>query len=151
MMVFDRSHKEIIGGPITIEDDEPATKYRAESDGRTFWAYNGMEVFYEDERMYGALDLIDELQARLNYIGDPQNASDLLDHKKQYKEWSESDAVNEVDFRDFYIGKLTKALSQGAERIEFERNLTFKYEKLSAELQSRIDELQAKIERSTGR
>lgn len=37
------------------------------------------------------------------------------------------------------------ALSQGAERIEFERNLTFKYEKLSAELQSRIEGLEAKI------
>ena len=63
-MVFDRSHKEIIGGPVIIEDDEPATKYRAESDGRTFWAYNGMEVFYEDERLYGALDRIEALEAQ---------------------------------------------------------------------------------------
>ena len=67
-MVFDRSHKEIIGGPVIIEDDEPATKYRAESDGRTFWAYNGMEVFYEDERLYGALDRIEALEAALNDI-----------------------------------------------------------------------------------
>ena len=60
MHVFDKSHKEI-GGPITIGDDDPVTKYRAESDGRTFWAYNGMEVFYEDERMYAALDEIERL------------------------------------------------------------------------------------------
>ena len=61
-MIFDRSQKEIVGGPITIADDEPVTKYRAESDGRTFWAYNSMEVFYEDERLYAALDRIKELQ-----------------------------------------------------------------------------------------
>ncbi len=58
MYMFDNSEKKVIGGPITIDDDEPVTKYRAESDGRTFWAYNGMEVFYEDERFYGALDEI---------------------------------------------------------------------------------------------
>jgi len=58
MNFFDNSKKTIIAGPITIGDDDPVTKYRTESDGRTFWAYNGMEVFYEDERMYHALDEI---------------------------------------------------------------------------------------------
>lgn len=57
--VFDRSEKVVIAGPITIGDDEPVTKYRSTEDpDRTFWAYNGSEVFYEDERMYHALDMI---------------------------------------------------------------------------------------------
>jgi len=72
--VFDKSNKVIIAGPITIGDDEPVNKYRVESDGRTFWAYNGMEVFYEDERLYGALDRIEALEA--------QNAN----YKEQIKE-----------------------------------------------------------------
>jgi DNA repair exonuclease SbcCD ATPase subunit len=55
----------IIGGPITVSDDDPVTKYRVESDGRTFWAYSSMEVFYDDERMYDALDEIDRLTAHL--------------------------------------------------------------------------------------
>jgi hypothetical protein len=59
--VLDRSHKKKIGGPITLGDDDPVTKYKAESDGRMFWAYNGMEVFYDDERMYAALDEIERL------------------------------------------------------------------------------------------
>lgn len=61
MNVLDRSHKKKIGGPITLGDDDPVTKYKAESDGRMFWAYNGMEVFYADERMYAALDEIERL------------------------------------------------------------------------------------------
>lgn len=63
--VFDRSEKKVIAGPITLEGDAPATKYQAESDGRTFWAYNGSEVFYKGERLYGALDRIVELEAIL--------------------------------------------------------------------------------------
>lgn len=62
---FDDSKKNIIAGPITIGDDSPVTKYQAESDGRTFWAYNGMEVFYPDERHYHALDRIWELEEEL--------------------------------------------------------------------------------------
>lgn len=58
MHVFDRSEKKIIAGPMVVGDDEPVTKYRAESDGRTFWAYNGVEVFYDDERLYAAYDEI---------------------------------------------------------------------------------------------
>lgn len=58
MFALDRSEKVPIAGPIKIGDDEPVTKYRAESDGRTFWAYNGSEVFYDYERMYHALDEI---------------------------------------------------------------------------------------------
>lgn len=52
--------KKIIGGPIRIGDDGPIVKYQAE-DGTTFWAHNGMEVFYADERMYAALDEIERL------------------------------------------------------------------------------------------
>lgn len=62
MWFLDNSEKKIIGGPITIGDDDPVTKYQAESNGRTFWAYNGMEVFYEDERTYGILDEVLRLQ-----------------------------------------------------------------------------------------
>lgn len=62
--VFDRSEKKVIAGPITLGDDAPVTKYRAESDGRTFWAYNSMEVFYEGERLYAALDRIVELEPK---------------------------------------------------------------------------------------
>lgn len=57
MYALDHSEKEVIAGPITLWGDAPVTKYRAD-DGRTFWAYNGMEVFYEDERLYAALDEI---------------------------------------------------------------------------------------------
>ena len=63
MNALDDSKKTVIAGPITIGDDDPVTKYQAESDGRTFWAYNGMEVFYEDERFYHALDKIWALEA----------------------------------------------------------------------------------------
>ena len=55
-MVFDRSTKTVIAGPVVIDGDDPVSKYRA--DGRTFWAYNGSEVFYADERLYAALDEI---------------------------------------------------------------------------------------------
>ena len=61
MYFFDSSEKKIIAGPIVIGDDDPVTKYRAESDDRTFWAYNGSEVFYEGDRLYHALDEIDRL------------------------------------------------------------------------------------------
>ena len=63
MYALDRSKKEVIAGPITIGDDDSVTKYKAE--GRTFWAYNGMEVFYEDERLYAALDEIVRLETEL--------------------------------------------------------------------------------------
>jgi hypothetical protein len=46
---------EAISESLVINDDEPVTKYRR-ADGVEFWAYNGMEVFYSDERMFGALD-----------------------------------------------------------------------------------------------
>jgi hypothetical protein len=68
MYVFDLSEKEVIGGPITLEDDDPVTKYRAASDGRTFWAYNRSEVFYEDERMYAALDEIEHLRGDVHLL-----------------------------------------------------------------------------------
>jgi len=61
MSVFDTSEKKVIGGPVVIDGDGPVTKYRAESDGRTFWAYNGTEVFYDGERMFSALDTIERL------------------------------------------------------------------------------------------
>lgn len=65
MSIFDKSAKSIVGGPLTIKDDEPVTKYMAESDGRVFWAYNGMEVIYPGERLYDALDEIESLLAKL--------------------------------------------------------------------------------------
>ena len=55
---LDRSEKEIIAGPMTIGDDDAVTKYRAASDGREFWAFNGYEVFYSDERGFAWLDEI---------------------------------------------------------------------------------------------
>lgn len=67
-MIFDRSEKKVIAGPLTIGGDAPVTKYKAESDGRTFWAYNGSEVFYEDERLYAAFDRIVELETRLTKV-----------------------------------------------------------------------------------
>ena len=76
-MIFDKSEKKIISGPLRIADHAPVTKYRAESDGRTFWAYNGMEVFYPDERQY---DLFDEIE-RLgdNAVVDEANYMAALD------------------------------------------------------------------------
>lgn len=71
-MIFDNSDRKIIAGPITIGDDDSATKYRVGSYGRTFWAYNGSEVFYSGERMYDALDRIVKLEAQnapLTYNG----------------------------------------------------------------------------------
>lgn len=70
MNFLDNSEKKIIAGPITIEEDEPVTKYQAQSDGRTFWAYNGCEVFYEDERLYGALDEIWRLMEMIKEVED---------------------------------------------------------------------------------
>lgn len=67
MNFFDNSNKKIVGGPIIIGDDEPVTKYQAESDGRTFWVYNGSEVFYEGERLYDALDEILRLKQMRKY------------------------------------------------------------------------------------
>jgi hypothetical protein len=64
--MFDNSEKKIIGGPITLADDEPVTKYQADSDGRMFWAYNSYEVFYAGERMYLALDEIQRLKALID-------------------------------------------------------------------------------------
>ncbi len=71
MYIFDNSEKKVIGGPLVIGGDSPVTKYRSEGEGRTFWAYNGNEVFYEEHRLYGALDeiqrlrdLVDELELR---------------------------------------------------------------------------------------
>ena len=61
--IFDNSDKQIIAGPITLNGDDPVTKYRERSNGRTFWAYNGEEVFYEGERLYAALDEIELLQS----------------------------------------------------------------------------------------
>ena len=61
--IFDNSDKQTIAGPITLNGDDPVTKYRAKSDGRLFWAYNGAEVFYEGERLYAALDEIELLQS----------------------------------------------------------------------------------------
>ena len=66
--VFDRSEKKVIAGPIVINGDAPVSKYQAESDGRTFWAYNGSEVFYDDERLYDALDYIVKLEAEVERL-----------------------------------------------------------------------------------
>ncbi len=66
--MFDDSEKIVIAGPITIGDDDPITKYRAESDGRTFWAFNNMEVFYSDDRGYDWLDEIWKLKARIKEL-----------------------------------------------------------------------------------
>lgn len=65
MSELDKSKKIIIAGPMTIGDDEPVTKYRAESDGRTFWAFNNSEVFYSDERGYAWLDEIWQLRQEI--------------------------------------------------------------------------------------
>lgn len=60
---LDRSEKVKIAGPIESSEDElPFYKYRAESDGRTFWAISGLEVWYSDERLYWALDEIWKLR-----------------------------------------------------------------------------------------
>lgn len=65
--ILDKSEKVVIEEPIKIGDDNPVTKYKAKSDGRTFWAYNDLEVFYEDERLYHALDEIARLKKMLQY------------------------------------------------------------------------------------
>lgn len=65
--VFDNS-KKIPLASLTIGDDDTVAKYKAESDGRMFWAYNGMEVFYDGERMYHALDEIVRLKMIINEL-----------------------------------------------------------------------------------
>lgn len=68
MWALDMSEKKKIGGPIIAGDDNPVTKYQAGSDERKFWAYNELEVFYEGERLYHALDEIERLQGMINKL-----------------------------------------------------------------------------------
>jgi len=52
-----------MGEPVVF-DDELFVKYRIPTQGdRDFWYLNSMEVWYEDERFYGALDEIQRLDA----------------------------------------------------------------------------------------
>lgn len=52
------------GNPVEI-DGEVYTKYRVPSkDDRTLWCINNYEVFYSDERLYSALDKIQEMEGK---------------------------------------------------------------------------------------
>ncbi len=65
MYGLDNSPKRLIAGPVKL-GDETFAKYRAKSDGRTFWAIDGMQVWRPDERLYDALDRIAALEGSMS-------------------------------------------------------------------------------------